>query len=127
VGDRSRGRFATPADSTRVFNCSPTAGVTRVGNLIDATEHIADVLARVKPQYLTRAYKLKTWDGVDDFLEQVARICGASPPLSLSLSGLSLSRAYKLKTWDGVDDFLEQVARICVASPPLSLSLSRGW
>jgi nuclear GTP-binding protein len=51
-------------------------GVTRVGNLIDATEHIADVLARVKPQYLTRAYKLKTWDGVDDFLEQVARICG---------------------------------------------------
>jgi nuclear GTP-binding protein len=51
-------------------------GVTRVGNLIDATEHIADVLARVKPQYLTRAYKLKTWDGVDDFLEQVARLCG---------------------------------------------------
>ncbi len=29
-------------------------GVVRVENLEDATEHIADVLARVKPEYLVR-------------------------------------------------------------------------
>ena len=31
-------------------------GVVRVENLDDATEHIADVLARVKPEYLVRHY-----------------------------------------------------------------------
>ena len=29
-------------------------GVVRVENLDDATEHIADVLARVKPEYIVR-------------------------------------------------------------------------
>jgi hypothetical protein len=30
-----------------------------------------------------RAYKLKEWDGATDFLEQVARAAGASPPIHL--------------------------------------------
>ena len=33
----------------------------RVDNLEDATEHIGEVLSRVKKEYLTRAYKVKEW------------------------------------------------------------------
>lgn len=33
----------------------------RVENLEDATEHIGEVLSRVKREYLTRAYKVKEW------------------------------------------------------------------
>lgn len=51
-------------------------GVVRVENLEDATEHIDEVLRRVKPEYLKRAYKLKGWVDSDDFLDQVARGAG---------------------------------------------------
>ena len=44
---------------------------TRIGNLDDPQEAIAEVLRRVRPQYLMRAYRIKTWEGTDDFLEQV--------------------------------------------------------
>lgn len=47
-------------------------GVIRVENLTDATEHIDDVLARIKPEYLRRAYNLKQWSSSEDFLTQVA-------------------------------------------------------
>lgn len=42
----------------------------------DATEHIDSVLERVKPEYLRRAYKLKSWTDSEDFLSQVARHTG---------------------------------------------------
>ena len=51
-------------------------GVVRVENLEDATEHIDEVLRRVKPEYLKRAYKLKGWVDGEDFLDQVARGAG---------------------------------------------------
>ena len=51
-------------------------GVVRVESLEDATEHVAEVLQRVKPQYLRRAYKLSSWENAEDFLEQVARAAG---------------------------------------------------
>lgn len=51
-------------------------GVVRVENLDDATEHIAAVLDRVKPDYLRRAYRLTSWESPEDFLEQVARGAG---------------------------------------------------
>lgn len=35
------------------------------------------VLERVKPEYLRRAYKVKAWQGAEDFLGQVARNTGA--------------------------------------------------
>jgi len=51
-------------------------GVVRVENLEDATEHIPEVLERVKPEYLRRAYRLTSWEDADHFLEQVARGAG---------------------------------------------------
>ena len=51
-------------------------GVVRVENLEDATEHISAILNRVKPEYIRRAYKLKSWEDAEDFLGQVARGAG---------------------------------------------------
>ncbi|KAL4452383.1 hypothetical protein ABPG75_008045 [Micractinium tetrahymenae] len=51
-------------------------GVVRVENLEDATEHVGEVLERVKPEYLRRAYKVKSWGDAEDFLGQVARNTG---------------------------------------------------
>lgn len=51
-------------------------GVVRVESLEDATEHVAQVIERVKPEYLRRAYKLAGWTDADNFLEQVARGAG---------------------------------------------------
>ncbi len=49
----------------------PAALGSRVQMLEDATEHVPEVLQRVKPEYLKRAYKLQAWDGTEDFLAQV--------------------------------------------------------
>ncbi|EFJ47260.1 hypothetical protein VOLCADRAFT_81595 [Volvox carteri f. nagariensis] len=61
-------------------NDSPTdlvlKGVVRVENLEDATHHVDPVLARVKPEYLKRAYKIKEWKDTEDFLAQLARLSG---------------------------------------------------
>lgn len=51
-------------------------GVVRVENLDDAAEYIPEVLARVKPLYLQRAYRLEQWDDAEDFLGQLARRMG---------------------------------------------------
>eukprot|EP00250_Pteridium_aquilinum_P024420 c29055_g1_i1 orf=442-2277(-) len=51
-------------------------GVVRVENLEDATEHIGEVLSRVKKEYLTRAYKVKQWNDDEDFLIQLCKLTG---------------------------------------------------
>jgi nuclear GTP-binding protein len=51
-------------------------GVVRVANLDDPTEHVAEVLARVKPEYLRRAYRVTSWEDSHDFLSQLARVTG---------------------------------------------------
>ncbi|KAH9298944.1 hypothetical protein KI387_030626 [Taxus chinensis] len=51
-------------------------GVVRVANLQDATEHIGEVLRRVKRDYLKRAYKLKDWTDEEDFLSQLCKVSG---------------------------------------------------
>ena len=51
-------------------------GVVRLTDLEDAWEHIPDVVARVKPDYLRRAYKVQSWESPEDFLQQVARLTG---------------------------------------------------
>ena len=51
-------------------------GVVRISALEDAWEHIPDVVARVKPDYLRRAYKVQSWESPEDFLQQVARLTG---------------------------------------------------
>ncbi|KAJ8752324.1 hypothetical protein K2173_003960 [Erythroxylum novogranatense] len=51
-------------------------GVVRVTNLQDASEHIGEVLKRVKKEHLQRAYKIKDWADDDDFLVQLCKSTG---------------------------------------------------
>ncbi|XP_031375293.1 nuclear/nucleolar GTPase 2 [Punica granatum] len=51
-------------------------GVVRVTNLADASEHIGEVLRRVKREHLQRAYKIKDWEDENDFLVQLCRATG---------------------------------------------------
>lgn len=51
-------------------------GVVRVTNLHDATEHIGEVLKRVKREHLERAYKIKEWEDEYDFLLQLCKLSG---------------------------------------------------
>ncbi|KAG6701064.1 hypothetical protein I3843_08G140000 [Carya illinoinensis] len=51
-------------------------GVVRVTNLEDASEHIGEVLKRVKKEHLKRAYKIKDWDDDNDFLVQLCKLTG---------------------------------------------------
>lgn len=51
-------------------------GVVRVTDLEDATEHVPEVLRRIKPRYLQRAYQVKSWTDAEDFLAQLARRSG---------------------------------------------------
>ncbi|KAJ0960636.1 hypothetical protein J5N97_001512, partial [Dioscorea zingiberensis] len=48
----------------------------RVENLEDASEHIGEVLKRVKKEHLQRAYKIKDWADEDDFLVQLCKLSG---------------------------------------------------
>lgn len=70
-------------------------GVVRVSNLDDASEHVAEVLRRVKPEYLRRAYRVATWTDSTDFLTQLARasgklLKGGEPDLSTAAKSLLL-------------------------------------
>ncbi|KAK4576644.1 hypothetical protein RGQ29_027265 [Quercus rubra] len=51
-------------------------GVVRVTNLQDASEHIGEVLKRVKKEHLERAYKIKDWNDDNDFLVQLCKLTG---------------------------------------------------
>ncbi|CAN8321621.1 unnamed protein product [Cochlearia groenlandica] len=51
-------------------------GVVRVTNLADASEHIGEVLRRVKKEHLQRAYKIKDWEDDHDFLLQLCKASG---------------------------------------------------
>ncbi|CAM8999559.1 unnamed protein product [Rhodiola kirilowii] len=51
-------------------------GVVRVSNLQDASEHIGEVLKRVKKEHLQRAYKIQDWMDDNDFLVQLCKMSG---------------------------------------------------
>ncbi|EMS60839.1 hypothetical protein TRIUR3_28468 [Triticum urartu] len=51
-------------------------GVVRVTNLDDASEHIGEVLRRVKKEHLQRAYKIQDWADDNDFLVQLSKMSG---------------------------------------------------
>ncbi|KAM0840230.1 hypothetical protein ACQ4PT_059835 [Festuca glaucescens] len=51
-------------------------GVVRVTNLDDASEHIGEVLRRVKKEHLQRAYKIQEWVDDNDFLVQLSKMSG---------------------------------------------------
>ncbi|KAL0399370.1 UNVERIFIED_CONTAM: Nuclear/nucleolar GTPase 2 [Sesamum radiatum] len=51
-------------------------GVVRVTNLQDASEHIGEVLKRVKKEHLKRAYRISDWADDNDFLVQLCKSTG---------------------------------------------------
>ncbi|CAL9187303.1 unnamed protein product [Musa hybrid cultivar] len=51
-------------------------GVVRVTNLEDASEHIGEVLKRVKKEHLQRAYKIEDWADENDFLVHLCKSTG---------------------------------------------------
>merc|ERR1712013_14816 len=51
-------------------------GIVRVENLKEPSEHIGEVLKRVKKDYITRTYKVEEWTDADDFLDQLCRKTG---------------------------------------------------
>ncbi|KAG0448197.1 hypothetical protein HPP92_027941 [Vanilla planifolia] len=51
-------------------------GVVRVENLEDASEHIGEVLKRVKKEHLQRAYKIMEWVDDEDFLFKLCKLSG---------------------------------------------------
>ncbi|PIA45543.1 hypothetical protein AQUCO_01600024v1 [Aquilegia coerulea] len=51
-------------------------GVVRVTNLEDASEHIGEVLKRVKKAHIKRAYKISDWVDDEDFLVQLCKLSG---------------------------------------------------
>ncbi|CAG9460517.1 unnamed protein product [Pedinophyceae sp. YPF-701] len=68
-------------------------GVVRVENLEDATEFIEEVLGRVKPRYVRRAYQIRDWTDAEDFLDQLARrqgklLKGGEPDLNTVAKGV---------------------------------------
>jgi len=51
-------------------------GIVRVENLKEPSEHIAEVLKRVKKDYIVRTYKVEEWTDVHDFLEKLCKKSG---------------------------------------------------
>jgi len=51
-------------------------GVVRVENLKLPSEHIAEVLKRVKEEYIRNTYKIRKWEDSEDFLDQLCRKSG---------------------------------------------------
>ena len=84
--------------------------------LEDAWEHIPDVVARVKPEYLRRAYKVQSWESPEDFLQQVARLTGRL----LRGGEPDLNTAAKMVLYDW------QRGRIPFFAPPPKLDAKKG-
>eukprot|EP00227_Mantoniella_beaufortii_P016704 CAMPEP_0197587326 /NCGR_PEP_ID=MMETSP1326-20131121/8987_1 /TAXON_ID=1155430 /ORGANISM="Genus nov. species nov., Strain RCC2288" /LENGTH=545 /DNA_ID=CAMNT_0043152039 /DNA_START=126 /DNA_END=1760 /DNA_ORIENTATION=- len=106
-------------DTTDTDTDAVLKGVVRISNLEDAWEHIPDVVARVKPDYLRRAYKVQSWESPEDFLQQVARINGRL----LKGGEPDLNTAAKTVLWDW------QRGRIpfFAPPPPLPEHMRRGF
>ena len=51
-------------------------GIVRVENVRDPEDHIPTVLERVKPEYLTKTYKISDWTDPEDFLKKLAERMG---------------------------------------------------
>ncbi|XP_004614297.2 nucleolar GTP-binding protein 2 [Sorex araneus] len=47
-------------------------GVVQVEKLKAPSDHIGAVLERAKPEYISKTYKIETWENAEDFLEKLA-------------------------------------------------------
>jgi nuclear GTP-binding protein len=48
----------------------------RVENIQEPSDHIAAVLERVKPEYISKTYQVESWADPADFMEQAANRMG---------------------------------------------------
>lgn len=69
-------------------------GVVRVENLKLPSEHIGEVLRRVKTEYIRKTYKIDVWENEDDFLEQFCRKSGRLLKVRDYLSPFSIDMKY---------------------------------
>ncbi|XP_067679887.1 nucleolar GTP-binding protein 2-like [Haliotis asinina] len=51
-------------------------GVVRVENIRNPEDYIGAILERVKTEYINKTYKIDSWTGTEDFIEQIARKSG---------------------------------------------------
>ena len=65
-------------------------------NLKEPWEHIPEVLARVKKDYIVKTYKVDEWDGTEDFLEKFCRKSGRLLKVSIILFSAVKYSATKL-------------------------------
>ena len=63
------------ADSNADMICK---GVVRLEMVPNSADYIEAIIDRVKPKYLTQAYKVEEWTSGDDFLAQVGLISAPS-------------------------------------------------
>lgn len=114
-----RGTCGTGAAPTHPTFSAPTppSPPTPLTPQEDATEHVGEVLERVKPEYLRRAYKLQSWSDAEDFLAQVARLTGEGSGCGRvgGLVGGALSR------WMPVQDGLALACMGAVGGAPAML------
>ena len=50
--------------------------MVRVENVEDPSVYIPAMLRKVKPEYISKTYKIEQWDSAKDFLEKVAQKSG---------------------------------------------------
>uniref|UniRef100_A0A8C9CNI5 Nucleolar GTP-binding protein 2 n=1 Tax=Phocoena sinus TaxID=42100 RepID=A0A8C9CNI5_PHOSS len=60
--------------SKKVCNVAPIAGETKVQveKIKTPEDHIGAVLERAKPEYISKTYKIDSWENAEDFLEKLA-------------------------------------------------------
>lgn len=51
-------------------------GVVRVENISSPEDHVHAVLARAKPEHITKTYGIESWENAEDFMEKLASKAG---------------------------------------------------
>lgn len=72
-------------------------GVVRVENLKQPSEHIEEVLNRVKVEYIRKTYNIQEWTDVEDFLEKFCKRSGRLLKVNITNSYNYTVSAFKLK------------------------------
>lgn len=57
-------------------------------NIQEPSDHIAAVLERVKPEYISKTYQIESWSDPTDFMEQAAKRMGRLLKASLVHSSI---------------------------------------
>lgn len=67
------GVVSNTSDSNADMMCK---GVVRLEYVTNAADYIETILEKIKPKYLTQAYKVESWTNGEDFLAQMCKLTG---------------------------------------------------